>query len=308
MEPHPAALGAVARTRALGLHFWGQFVGVTPLDHTPGHTRMRLVPESTVLSRDTRLDLPVEVTSLVTLADLSLGFAIRAQGSRHQRLATTSLSLQLVARPRGAVTCRSEVVWTSADATRALVHAHLTDAADGPVAEAQAWFLTLPIPPDAEVTAMPWERRPSAVPRLSAADLTPEESAAVTAATIAAQRANALGSPVARELLGLEWSETSAERVVGAVEVGPHLANRIGDVQGGALFGIAATAAERLMGEGLELADAGMQYLRPVRGSRLSVTATAVRRGRSAGFVEARIDVDGQTTNVAHLTFLATTR
>lgn len=304
MELHPAALGAAARSRALGLHFWGQLIGVTPLDTRPGHTRMRLVPESTVLPRDPRVDIPVDVTSLVTLADLCLGFAVRANAPRDRRLATTSLSFQQVSRPQGSVTCHSEVIWTSPDGGRSLVHAHLTDGAERPVAEAQAWFLTLPIPPDSSLTAMPWERRATAVPRLAEADLTEVERAAATAATSASERATANASPLARELLGLEWSESTGDRVVGSAEIGPHLANRIGDVQGGALFGIAATAASRLVGEDLVLADAGMQYLRPVRGTRLVVTATTVRRGRSVGFVDARIEVDGETTNVARLTFL----
>ena len=304
MELHPAALGAVARCRAVGLHFWGQINGITPLDARPDLTRMRLAPESTLLTRSVDGDLPVDVTALATLADVSLGLAIRARGPRDRRLATTSFSLQQVRDARGAVTCHSELVWSDPGGDRALVRARLTDAA-GLVAIAEAWFLTLPLGPDVRVTPMPWERTGRrVVRRVSPEDLTDDELRASRTATLACARAAATGVPLARALLGLEWSESGEEQVVGRAEIGPHLSNRVGDVQGGALLGFASTAGARLAAEGAVLADAHLQYIRPVRGEHLTVTASTVRRGRSAHFVDATVEVGGKVTNTARLTYL----
>jgi len=287
------ALAAVARTRAQGLHFWGQAVGVSTVGRDDDATLMRL---DAATSEDT--------TALATLSDLCLGFAVRARLGSGHGLATASLSLQHTAAPRGAVVCGSRVVWTDGE-RRALTQAYLEDETGALVGSAQAWFLVVPLGPDVVVTPMPWERTPVDVPVLAPGDLSPTEHAAAVAATRARARAASSGLPLSEELLGLSWKPDGDDGLLGTSDLGPHLANRVGDAQGGAIYGAAATAARRLAGPGQRLAGGAMQYLRPGRGEQLAVTATAVRRGRRAEFVEVEVAVDGRVAASAHFTFLA---
>lgn len=295
MEIDAQALGAVARTRAQGLHFWGRVVGVSIVGTHEDTTVMQLGAEN---ARD--------ATALATVADLSLGFAVRARGAAGSRLATTSLSLQLTAPAQGAVACTSRVAWSNDDG-RALSEAVLQDDTGTLVGLARAWFLVLPLPAGVTITPMPWEREPDGVPPLRADDLTPVEHAAALAATQARARSASGGLGFPEELLGLTWAEGPGDddAILGAAELGPHLANRVGDAQGGALYGAAATAARRLAGPGQTVVDGAMQYLRPGRGDRLSVTARALRRGRRAEFVDAEVSVDGRVAATARFTLLA---
>lgn len=293
MQIDAGALRAVARTRAEGLHFWGQSVGVSMVDRREGATRLRLAAENAG-----------DLTALATLTDLALGFAIRAREGSGRRLATASLSLHHIAPPQGSVLCTSSVAWSGGDG-RALSEAELEDETGALVGLARAWFLVLPMPPDAVVTPMPWERDAVDVPDLTADDLDATEREAALAATRARIRSAASGLALTEELLGLTWTRAGTDRLIGTAPVGPHLGNRIGDVQGGAMYGAAATAARRLAAPGQTVVDGAMQYLRPGRGERLDVTARALRRGRRAEFVDADVSVDGRLAATARFTLLA---
>ena len=95
------------------------------------------------------------------------------------------------------------------------------------------------------------------------------------------------------------------DRLVGDVPHGPHLGNRVGNVQGGALFGLAATAARRLVGGDQQLADGSLQFLRPGTGGDLRVSATLLRRGRTVSAVEAEVSCDGRVLVSGHFSLMA---
>lgn len=288
---HPDALAAVARTRAEGMHFWGRMLGLglsptsdgTPLLQATGGT---------------------DATVVATLVDISLGQAIRAELGTANRLATVSLSLQHVRIGHGPITCGGRLVWIDPDGRRALAKAFAQDARGSLVATAQAWMAVVPLDPASTIVPMPWERPPTVVGALGPGDLTPTELAAATTATRALERAATSGRPVAEELLGLRWTERG-DQVVGVAPNGPHLGNRVGNVQGGALYGLAAVAAGRLVGADQRLADGAIQYLRPGTGEQLRVSATLVRRGRSVSFVDTLVEADDVAVASAHFTFMA---
>ena len=86
------ALRAIARTRALGLHFYGHFLGIDgPPPATPGHARLTLEGEPAGVGR-----AAPSVSALATLADLTLGSAVRSRLEPGTLLATATLSLQLL--------------------------------------------------------------------------------------------------------------------------------------------------------------------------------------------------------------------
>lgn len=291
---HPAALAAVARTRARGLHFWGRMLGIDTVMSPDGTPMLRAAGEC-------------DPTTVATLTDVCLGQAIRTELGNELRLATTSLTLQHVADPVGPVTCGSRVVWMHPDQHRALAQAYAEDAEGALVATARAWFSVLPLPAGTTIVPMPWEREPEPgeLPRLVPADLTPDELASARAATAALQRRTGSGRPLAEELLGATWRHDGENRLVGTAALGPHLGNRIGMLQGGALYGLAATAAQRLAGPDLVLAEGSLQYLRPGQVGDLVVTATMTRRGRTAAFVDILVEIDGREVATGHHTFFA---
>jgi acyl-coenzyme A thioesterase PaaI-like protein len=294
------ALGAVARTRAHGMHFWGQFLGISHQRTSDGRSLLRLVPE----------DLPPQArpstAALATVADIALGSAVRLAVGAGRRLGTTTLSLHHVTEPQGTVVTDSEAVWVDPDRSKCLAHAVLRDETEQVVATAQGWFLVLPVPDGLELAVMPWERDETApVGPVTDADLDDAEKLAVETATESSMRAAAHGTSAREALLGVQWEAALEGRVRGFAPVGPHIANRVGHVQGGAMYGVAAAAAARAAGPGLRLADGTMQYLRPGQGQILTVEAVPSRTGRRAAFVDVRVSVDDVLATTSSFTLLA---
>jgi len=274
---------------------------------------LRAAPDSTpradgeYLLQAACADGVVDVTTLATLTDVGAGYTIRGHLSDHLRLATTSLSLQptgLGAGPvHGPITCRSRLIWLAEDTRRALVRGYVSDADGAPVATATVWMVVLPTPAGSVVVPMPWEGPRADAGTLTAADLTATELTFATSASAAIERSADSGLSLPEELLAVTWTPDN-DRLVGEVRHGPHLGNRIGNVQGGALFGLAATAARRLAGGGQQLADGSMQFLRPGTGGDLRVTATVVRRGRTVSYVDAVVESGGRTLVSAHFSLM----
>lgn len=305
---HPDTLQAVARTRAQGLHFWGRILGIT----APPHGASAADPTGPMILTASAAD----VTTVATLSDVGLGSALRAhhvaEGGGVLRLATTSLAIQhagsttgttdTVSRP---ITCTSGVSWIDPAGSRALMSATVSDDSGRLVASAQGWMAMLPVAPGTAVIPMPWEVQAVDVEELAPGDLTEAEYAAADLGTQALARAAASGLPLAEELLGVSWTtDEDAKVLIGTLSTGPHLGNRVGNVQGGSLYGLAATAAARLAGPEHQLSDGSMQFLRPGTGGELRVTATMLRRGRTISFVDTTIEQGGVLITSAHFTLM----
>ena len=194
------ALLAVGRTRALGLHFYGHFVGIGGGNAADGVSRL------TVDAEPEGYGAPgVSVVALATVADLAIGGAIRSHLERGSRLATATLTVQ---HPKGAidgpVTARGEAEDRPVEqrAGRCL----LEGTAGQPIGNAQGWFAALPPPTGWVQRPMPWEYDeppPITVPSLG--ELTADEANAVAAAQAAADRARTRGTSVSEELLHFRW-------------------------------------------------------------------------------------------------------
>ena len=294
------ALAAVGRTRALGMHFYGHFVGLSGAGAPPagGAARLRLEGEPPGVGASA-----VSPVALATVADMAMGAAIRSRLEPGARLGTVTLSVHhpatAVAGPLDADAVVLEVAADHGAARCSIV------AAGRAVAQAQGWFAALPPPPDADMRLLPWERRklpPIVVPSLD--ELNEQEAAAIRAARAAGERAAARGTAVSQEILAIAWDESADDRSSGTLPIGPELANRARHVQGGALYGAAALAAAQALGApGAVLADGHYQFLRPADGAVLTAEGSVLRRGRSVAFVEARLDVDGAAVGIGLFSF-----
>lgn len=292
------ALRAVACTRALGLHFYGHFIGVTGRPPADGHARLQAAAEPPCPGSHA-----ISPLALATLADLTLGAAIRSRVAPGARLATVTLALQHIRAPvQGPLVADAQALLV-ADG-HGLAHCQI-EAGGALVGQAQGWFSALPTPPGTSLGLMPWEvERPPPVPAVAEADLTEAEAAAVRAAEQAGARAARAGTAISQKLLPFRWEPGADGRSRGVLAIGPELGNRVGHVQGGALYAAAADAALRAAGApDPALADGHLQFLRPGDGSSLVAEGAILRQGRRVTFAEARILVDGTLAAAGLFTF-----
>ncbi|HYH29016.1 MAG TPA: hypothetical protein VD903_01420 [Pseudonocardia sp.] len=302
-----SAIAAVARTRAHGLHYYGQILGITPAADDRGPRRPHLVPDRAVTPG------PVPPVALAAIADLAMGSSIRAVVGAGRRLGTVSMTLHHIA----PVVCAPviptpRVVRLDEQQRNGLARVDLTDATGALVGAGQGWFMALPVPVGTTLRPLPWEHPELPhVPPLGSADLEAHEVAAVEATVRAAERAHRRGTSVSEELTALTWEDGCPEGTArGSLRIGPELTNRVGHVQGGALYGIGIAAAARaITGSRPDgsppwvPADGSWQFLRPGDGALLVAEATAGRVGRAAAFASVTVTVDGRSVGAGHFAF-----
>lgn len=293
------ALLAVGKTRALGLHFYGHFVGLGAGRAHNGESTLSITGDPPGIGAD-----GISAVALATVADLALGGAIRSFMDRGSRLGTASLSI------RHPETVVSGLVYASGHSepsglAQRGARGMLTTADGTVIGSAQGWFAALPPPVGWVQRPMPWEYEELPSYDLPSLDeLDERERAAVAGALAAGERARARGTAVSEELLSFAWEDAPAGQARGELQIGPVLANRVGHIQGGALYGAAALVAARAQGTtAAHLIDGHYQFLRPADGAVLRGEATVLRGGRLASFVESRLLVDGVLVGAGLYTF-----
>ena len=292
------ALRAVGRMRALGLHFYGHFIGVTGQLPADGRARLELEGEPTGVGA-----AAVSPAALATLADLALSATVRSRVAPGARLGTVTLALQHPPEDvAGPIVADAAVLQVGDGFGTARCTLRSADVAIG---AGQASFALLPAPAGTALRLTPWEHREApTVVAPSLDDLNEREAVAVAAARTAGQRAAVHGTAVSQELLHFTWRAAPEGRSSGTLAIGPELDNRVGHVQGGVLYGAAVAAAiAALDAPEAVLADGYYQFLRPADGATLAAEGAVVRRGRSAGFVEVRLMVDDTLVGIGLFSF-----
>ena len=119
------------------------------------------------------------------------------------------------------------------------------------------------------------------------ANSTPQERAILRACDAALAKA----SPQASFIQHL-WGGVPRRTAHGAsnrVAIGPHIGNRVGHVQGGALLGLAATTARAAAPAAMMLSNVSAWYISPGRGAALSIRSRVVHAGRTIAVVRTEI-------------------
>ena len=293
------ALSAVGRNRALGLHFYGHFIGIGGRQAAEG--RAELAIEGDPASDGT---MGVSAVALATLADLAIGSAIRSHIEPGSRLGTVTLSVQHPLDPvSGPIVALGEA--EPAPGAGKSGRCLLTTADGTVVGYAQGYFAALPPPPGVALSLLPWERvNPPPVPIPTLADLDEQEAAAVAAARAAGNRARRRGTSISDELLHFNWHPAVEGSASGELTIGPELANRVGHIQGGALYGAAVIVAMQALGVmSSALVDGHYQFIRPADGRVLHGEGKVLRQGRMAAFVETLLSVDGKLVGTGLFSF-----
>lgn len=288
------ALHAVARHRAMGLHFLGHYLGIES-DARPPDASSRLA----LGAREPHE--PATDVSLGVFVDLAMGQAVRHRLRQGMRLATSSLSMHVAPGPiERPLEAAAEVDWLEDHETggTAAVRFQVTQADGRTVATGSGSFVTLPAVDATSTAIVDWSRIPAVAP-VARAELSAHEEAAVAAVEAAAPR----GPETVDGLLDLTWDDLdpAGTTLTGRLLVGPQHDNRVGDLQGGLVFGIGAVAARRLFGGRRRIVDGQVLYLRPVGHGPLSVTATVLRPGRRVSFVRVVLCSGGKQS--AELTY-----
>ncbi|WP_324275539.1 PaaI family thioesterase [Blastococcus brunescens] len=280
------ALESVARTRAVGPHFFGNFVGISGAGAVDGRAGLHLdlEPGDPTGGR-------IAPTAVATVADLTMSAAIRAVLGPQRRLGTITMALHhLEPVVHGPLATDAVATRVEVEEERGFARCDLRDPRGVVVAAVEAWFVAMPTPPGRTLGPVPWELPDDVpVPPVTDAELTAAEREAVAACEEAGRRAAAGGTSVVEELLGGRWTPAGDDAVRGELPMGPAHGNRGGHVQGGVLYGAAALGAQRVVAEGMSLAEGHLSFLAPAEGDLLVVESRVLRHGRRTSFAESRL-------------------
>lgn len=274
-------LRAIALNRTPGYHFAGNFVDLS-FDH--------------VARDDTRISYETgpfgsDIGSLAMAADFALGTAIRAGLDPATRTATVSMSLELMAAlPSGAVSAASRCHGYQGEGYGRIGRARfLLGAGGAEIGFGSGAFMILKPPPNVTMhPVMHRKRGDPEPPSLSEAQLTPDEQRILRHADEALERSSKTRQPFIRHFWGyLPQKGRGAATCV--MPNGPHIGNRVGNVQGGIMMGLAAVTAAAALPETWTLSTISAAFISPGEGPALRAEATVVHHGQRLSVVRTGI-------------------
>ena len=280
-------LRAIALNRTPGLHFPGNFIELWFDQVASGDTRVSYETGPHCLDAHGGSD----IGSLAVLADFALGTAVRADLHPATRLGTVSMTLELGAAPRAGIIsaasrCHGFVGEGDARTGRSRV---VIDDPGGELGYGSGAFMVLEPPPERTLHPVPHRKRGDPEPAtLTERDLAPDELPILRHADEALERSGRTGQAFIRHFWGfLPQAAPSAASCV--MPIGPHVANRVGFVQGGILLGLAAVTASAALPESWMLSGIAAAFITPGDGAALNAQANVVHHGRRMAVVRTEL-------------------
>ena len=136
---------------------------------------------------------------------------------------------------------------------------------------------------------LPWQDANRAAPApLTEADLDTRERSILAACDAALADQTHAEASFLRRFWGL-LPRADGDGATCRVATGPHMANRVGHVQGGILLGLAAHTAMAAVPRHTILANLSAWFLSPGKGVSLECRSTAIHAGRSFAVVKSDI-------------------
>jgi acyl-coenzyme A thioesterase PaaI-like protein len=277
-------LAGLARNREPGFHFAGHFLGVTVDGGRAEESRVRLEAGAHCEEHDGQ----VNVGAVALLADIALAGAVRASLAPEQRLATVSMHLQFTGAAVNApleATGFFEGFLDGGTGRQGLSRVAVMSGARK-VAFGSGAFMALSPPPGVTLHPMIRALRAEAAP-LAEHELTDGERGILERA----DRSLAQASP-RHCFIRRFWGQDPRATKAGAsctMDNGPHIANRVGHVQGGLLAGLAATTAIAALPASWMLSGISAWFVSPGEGPAMKARSRVVHHGRLTAVVRTEI-------------------
>jgi acyl-coenzyme A thioesterase PaaI-like protein len=279
-------LRGIAGNRTPGLHFPGFFLD-TRWQEAAGKAACVSIPDG-AHCRDTNGEM--DVVAIAVLADTALATATRLLIEPGARLATIHMQIQFTGAPAtGEVSADARLLGFG---TGGALHQSLTSAtltANGkPLCYASGEFVLLQPPPGVTLAPLPWQQEmPPADAPLDESKLDARERTILEACDAALARSSSHVSFIQQFWGGVP--KRAANGTTMRVALGPHLGNRVGHLQGGISFGMAAACACAAVPETMMLSNVSAWYIGPGHGKAVAVKSSVVHAGRSIAVVRTEI-------------------
>lgn len=279
-------LRGIMLNREPGYHFVGNFLDIS-FDH--------IAVRDSRLSMDAgphcaEVDGQINLGAFAVFADLALAATVRAGLASETRLATVCMNLNFTGAPlSGRLEAASafENFFHGAAGQQGLSRVRI--AADGEqVCVGSGSFMVLRPPKGVALHPMPQRRRDDPVPALSERGLQREETKLLHLAETALASVETHGGSFIRQFWGYDPHHIAGGASC-TVKNGPHIANRVGHVQGGILLGIAATTACAALPASWALTGISAWYISPGEGRSLKAKSKIVHHGRLTSVVRTQI-------------------
>jgi acyl-coenzyme A thioesterase PaaI-like protein len=279
-------LTAVAGNRIPGLHFTGHFLDLEWREVTGDTARMAMAEGPHCRDADGTVNL----VALGVLADNVLATPTRTDAVPGARLATIHLQVRFTGAPvTGDLTAEARLLGRSeGTALRQSLSAATISAKGKTVCHASGEFMPLDAPPGVTLAPLPWQRTgPPQIAPVDPHELAPDEQSILRACDAALAKASPQASFIQHFWGGVP--RRSARGASNRVAIGPHIGNRVGHVQGGALLGLAATNARAAAPAATMLSNLSAWYISPGRGAALGIRSRVVHAGRTMAVVRTEI-------------------
>jgi acyl-coenzyme A thioesterase PaaI-like protein len=279
-------LTALGEKRASSFSFLGHFLALEWSEIGP-YALVQTMPAG---PHCTDAEDRVSLSALCGMVDIGLASACRLRTGPGGRLATVQLHLQFTgAVPAGMLTIAAAFDGFSSGHALRQSFSHGVVSADGaPVCYARAAFVALPPPAGAQLGSFPWELGGTDETPLREEALDTRERAVLDDCDRALASNPRDGRGFLERFLGLA-PKPEAGGARADVAISPTLSNRVGDVQGGLLLGMAATTAVAATPEHPGLSTLSASFVGPGRGEVLRIGARILHAGRSLATVRTEI-------------------
>lgn len=285
-------LHAIAANRTPGYHFIGHFFNFERPKVSGGIARLVCPLDPHCWAASGEIDLVV----LGILIDCSLSAAVRMELPSGTRLGTLHLQAQFTGVPAvGDLEADSLLLGPSKGAAlqQSLASATIR-VKNEPYCYVSGAYAPLKAPPGVTLCPLPWEMKPA--PPVVPADpgqLDSQELAILKACDAALRKA----SPEASFIQCL-WGGKPRRTAYGAsnrVPIRPQIANRVGHVHGGILFGLAAANACAAAPQSMMLWNLSAFFISPGCGKNLAIKSRLLHAGRTIAVVRTEIrNADGK--------------
>jgi uncharacterized protein (TIGR00369 family) len=281
-------LRAIRRGREHGFHFPGNFLAISFDRVTTGSSLVSL--KADCHARDGSID----GTALGVLADLALAASVRAALPADTRLATVNMQLQLTGAP-----CRAPLTGESSfhgyiqgAAGRQAVSRVTLYSAGQEIGLGTATFMVLDLPPGTPIPFLaPVDAAMDETPLLNPdTDLNANERALFERARMALGDSGPDGDFA--ELLWGFRTRPHKGGASGTLTNGPHIANRVGHVQGGVLLGFAQSTARAALPADWAVSSITATYVSPGEGRELKAEAEVAHQGRTTAVTRVTVTTE----------------